>query len=573
MDLRQKTFALILTTFVVSAIALLYFASSITLAGYQTIEREKANQDLQRLEKVFVADLMRRFATLEDFSSWDDTYDFVETGDPDYVESNFTSATFSVPGIEFVVIVDPLGQTVHASAHGVPDDMAAPVLAGLSEALNVEGDLFEEHPSEYGLITIASSTLMIAMAPILRSNDSGPPRGVMLAGKMLDDQEINNLSLKTQLNINYENLALTDPGDVSEAGFQPSIQEMTADGLSLLRPPHLIHPVNDERLAGYILMPDITGNPILLWSVLIPRDIYQRGKDSLNVLLLALVAIGVVLTLCILLLLERLVLRRVARLGDQVTDIGQKDDPSMRVHVDGKDELGRLGTTVNWMLNQLQLSRQKVVEEHERAESLLLNILPTRIAEQLKTTSEPIADSHSGVSVLFADLAGFTPLSARMDPVELVSMLNSIFSQFDELTQDLQLEKIKTIGDAYMVAAGLPEPRTDHAQAIADMALGMIKATETFSEQHSVPLQIRVGINSGVVVAGVIGKKKFIYDLWGDTVNIASRMESSGETGMIQVTESTYLELKDMFVLEERGLIDIKGRGKMRTYILKGRAG
>lgn len=571
MDLRLKTFALVLTTFVVSAIALLYFASSITLTGYQTIERESANRDLQRLERVFIADLKRRFATLEDFSSWDATYAFVETGDKDYVASNFTSATFSVPDIEFVVIVDRLGRTVHASAHGVSDDLAVPALAGLSDALHVEGDLFEEHPAEYGLITIGSSVMMIAMAPILRSDDSGPPRGLVLVGKLLDDKEIIDLRLKTQLDIGFENLALAESGAGSDTGFKPSIEEMSADGISLLQPPHLFHPVDADLLRGYILMPDITGNPLLLWSVPIPRDIYQRGKASLDVLLLAMVAIGGILTLCILLLLERLVLRRVARLGDEVADIGQRDDPSVRVHVHGKDELGRLGTTVNWMLDQLQLSRQRVVEEHERAETLLLNILPASIAKQLKATNEPIAHSHSGVSVLFADLAGFTPLSARMDPVELVSMLNTIFSRFDELTQTLELEKIKTIGDAYMVAAGLPEPRADHAQAIADMALGMIRATEIFSQEYGVPLQIRIGINSGVVVAGVIGKKKFIYDLWGDTVNIASRMESSGETGMIQVTESTFRELRETFVLEERGLIDIKGRGKMQTYILKGR--
>jgi adenylate cyclase len=569
MNLRLKTFTLVLATFVVSAVALLYFASSITLRGYQTIEHESANHDLQRLEKVFVADLKRRFHALEDFSSWDDTYDFVETGDRDYVTSNFTSATFSVPGIEFVVIVDRHGQTVHASAHGVPDELAVPVLAGLSNALDIEGELFEEHPAEYGLITIGSSTMMIAMAPILRSDDSGPPRGIMLVGKQLGEQDINELHLKTQLDIGFESLALSGPEDTS---FKPSIEEMSAEGLSLLRPPHLIDPVDDQMLTGYILMPDINGDPLLLWSVQIPRDIYQRGKDSLDVLLLAMVAIGAILTICILFLLERLVLRRVARLGDEVTDIGERDDPSMRVHADGKDELGRLGTTVNWMLDQLQLSRQKVVEEHERAESLLLNILPASIAEQLKTTSEPIAHSHSGVTVLFADLAGFTPMSARMDPVELVSMLDSIFSRFDELAQTFELEKIKTIGDAYMVATGLPEPRADHAQAIADMALGMIQATDTFSKEYAVPLQIRIGINTGEVVAGVIGKKKFIYDLWGDTVNIASRMESSGETGMIQVTESTYAALKDTFVLEERGLIDIKGRGKMKTYTLKGRS-
>ncbi len=209
-------------------------------------------------------------------------------------------------------------------------------------------------------------------------------------------------------------------------------------------------------------------------------------------------------------------------------------------------------------------------KEQEKSEQLLLNILPEPIANQLKQNQGAIAEQFNEVTIMFTDLVGFTPLSARLKPIELVNLLNQIFSTFDELAEQLGLEKIKTIGDAYMVAAGLPIPRADHAEAIADMALAMQTAVERFQSELGENIQIRIGINTGVVVAGVIGTKKFIYDLWGDAVNIASRMESSGQPGSIQVTEATYERLKDKYVFEKRGAIKVKGKGEMVTYWLIG---
>ncbi|MEP2703762.1 MAG: adenylate/guanylate cyclase domain-containing protein [Roseibium sp.] len=571
MNLRPKTLALIVTTFVASAAALMYLATSITTTSYETIEVQSANRDLQRLEKVFTTDLKRLFSVLEDFASWDDTYDFVRSHDESYIASNFAADTFSVPGIEFVVITDDNGDAVYTTSYNVPEERAARTHDQLKQLLSLDGDLYEDQPEEFGLITVGTGTMAIAMAPILRSNDTGPARGHMLIGRFLDDVALDELRLKTQLDLTFENLSVVDPSVGSISDVDQILERTLTEPFSLANPLHEIVPIDDLKLVGYILMPDILGNPHLLWSVRIQRDIFQQGIKSLRFLLAAMAIIGVILIVSVILLLDRLVLRRVAQLGNEVTEIGRRDDLSARVVVDGPDELGRLGKTVNWMLEQLQVSRRKADEEHERAENLLLNILPASIAEQLKSTEEPIANSHKDVSVLFADLAGFTPLSAKMEPVDLVTMLNGIFSRYDDLTQSLGLEKIKTIGDAYMVAAGLPEYREDHAEAIADMALGMITATEEFAVKLGVPIQIRIGINTGTVVAGVIGKKKFIYDLWGDTVNIASRMESSGETGMIQVTEATYEKLKDAFVLFRRGTIDVKGRGKMITFVLTGR--
>ncbi|MGD1859779.1 MAG: adenylate/guanylate cyclase domain-containing protein [Leptolyngbyaceae cyanobacterium] len=206
--------------------------------------------------------------------------------------------------------------------------------------------------------------------------------------------------------------------------------------------------------------------------------------------------------------------------------------------------------------------------EKEKSEQLLLNILPQPIAARLKQQRGTIADHFAEATVLFADIVDFTRLSTELPPRSLVDMLNEIFSTFDELAEKHQLEKIKTIGDAYMVVGGLPKHRQDHAEAIAHMAVDMQQAILDFSRKHERPFKIRIGINSGPVIAGVIGQKKFIYDLWGDTVNIASRMESTGVAGEIQVTQATYEMLKQHYQFSCRGEISVKGKGMMTAYLM-----
>lgn len=211
--------------------------------------------------------------------------------------------------------------------------------------------------------------------------------------------------------------------------------------------------------------------------------------------------------------------------------------------------------------------------EHERSEQLLLNILPEPIAERLKEGEEIIADGFSDVTILFADIVDFTGLATRKTPHELVILLNNVFSAFDRLTLRHGLEKIKTIGDAYMVVGGLLEPRPDNAEAIAEVALDMHAEMERLEIELGEPLSLRIGIESGPAVAGVIGKQKFAYDLWGDSVNTASRMESHGVENHTQLTESVYKRLKENYVCEERGIIDVKGKEKMKTYFLMGKRG
>ncbi|MEG4866867.1 adenylate/guanylate cyclase domain-containing protein [Microcoleus sp. CZ3-B4] len=297
-------------------------------------------------------------------------------------------------------------------------------------------------------------------------------------------------------------------------------------------------------------------------------------------------------TLILAILLGILTARRIIRPVERITTASEaiaKGNLNQQVEVSSIVELGKLANVFNGMTQQLKDSLDalhlakveledrveqrtgELRQEKERSEQLLLNILPAEIADRLMRTNESPAEHFEEATILFADIVGFTGISARIEPMQLVAGLNQIFSAFDQLTEKYGLEKIKTIGDAYMVVGGLPVSRTDHAEAIANMALDMHAYMQEVENIFGESLQIRIGINTGPVIAGVIGIKKFIYDLWGDAVNIASRMESHGKPGYIQVSDATYLKLQHKYLLEPRGTIQVKGRGEMMTYWLLGR--
>lgn len=230
--------------------------------------------------------------------------------------------------------------------------------------------------------------------------------------------------------------------------------------------------------------------------------------------------------------------------------------------------LAGVSATAFLLLRFFVLEREK---ERAKSERLLLNVLPAPIAARLRDADGTIADGFDEVTVLFADIVDFTTLSAAAAPEEVVELLNELFSWFDRLAERHGLEKIKTIGDAYMVAGGLPVPRADHAEAVAEMALNMMAGLEEVDHRLGAAIQLRIGVDTGPAVAGVIGVRRFIYDLWGDTVNTASRMESHGLPGSIQVTERTYRRLCARYAFEERGVVQVKGKGEMKTWLLKGR--
>ncbi len=235
----------------------------------------------------------------------------------------------------------------------------------------------------------------------------------------------------------------------------------------------------------------------------------------------------------------------------------------------------REGELIGSVLTFVDITERRHLErqlriESERAERLLLNILPAAIAEQLKDKpGNTIAQQYEEVTALFADVVGFTPLTARLSPDRAVELLNEVFTAFDRLVDRHGAEKIKTIGDGYMVVAGAPTPRDDHCDVIARLALDMRDWTENRIADDGIKIRIRIGINSGRAVGAVVGTSKFTYDLWGDAINVASRMESSGEAGRIQVGEGAWLRLEGKYVLEPRGIVDIKGKGEMKTWFLE----
>lgn len=266
------------------------------------------------------------------------------------------------------------------------------------------------------------------------------------------------------------------------------------------------------------------------------------------------------------------------KVSDRLIGVANTEVERARLAIDTRIQTARIlliSAVVLALIVAAAVARQffsalnKLSEEKAKSERLLLNVLPPAIAQQLKQEERTIADSFPDVTVMFADIVGFTELAAKTPPIELVEILNVIFSEFDQLTEKHGLEKIKTIGDAYMVVGGLPAAKPNHAAAIAAMALDMQESITEFCSDTGKALSIRIGINTGPVIAGIIGTKKFIYDLWGDTVNIASRMESHGVPGSIQVSEETYQRLKNQYVFENRGLIQVKGKGKMNCYLLE----
>jgi class 3 adenylate cyclase len=244
-------------------------------------------------------------------------------------------------------------------------------------------------------------------------------------------------------------------------------------------------------------------------------------------------------------------------------------DYGAKVPVRTRDEIGALCTAFNSMVEELRDKNVVIENKNRENEELLLNVLPAPIANRLRGGEQGIADGFAEVTVAFADLVGFTAMSSDMPPADVVSLLNGLFTRFDDAAHELGIEKIKTVGDAYMAVCGMPVQVPDHAERMVRMAIRMVHITREHAMEHHVEMKLRVGINSGPVVAGVIGKSKYIYDLWGDTVNLASRMESGGMPDTIQVTRSVYEKLKDEFVFESRGTIEVKGKGGVEAWLLK----
>ena len=569
MKLYQKTLLTIGIT-LTSLFGVLYATtSSILVNGFTQLEKREVRQNVQRVQNAY-SNYLNEFNSLNyQWAAWDETYAFIQNGNPDYIKRNLRPADFQTLNINLILYLNASGNLVYGRGFNLKQRQFKPVPKGFLPTLRSKMNLRQQpnNMSRFsGIVLLPEGPLVLSALPILTGQGKGPVRGTLIMGRYLNSDEIKRLSQLTRLNITA--YKVTDPQlpiDVSEAKAALS-SEVQSSETSIV-----VQPSSTDTIRGYTLLQDIYNQPALLLRVDLPRDIYQQGRVSLNYFIVSLLVVGFVFTVATLLLLRRLVLSRLARLSNEVKIIGSTGDFSMRVAVSGADELSSLGSTINWMLEALESFLKELSAEREKADQLLLNVLPHPIANRLKNEQSTIADSFAEATVLFADIVGFTAMASHTSPVELVSLLNQIFSAFDRLAELHGLEKIKTIGDAYMVVGGIPVHREDHVESVAQMALDMQEAISRFNQEKNSEFTMRIGISTGPVVAGVIGIKKFIYDLWGDTVNIASRMESHGLPGCIQVTVSTYERLKDKFKLEKRGVIQVKGKGEMTTYLLLGR--
>ncbi len=339
----------------------------------------------------------------------------------------------------------------------------------------------------------------------------------------------------------------------------------------LLAKAAIMEPINEF----IILLNDRTNQEV--------TQLRQRG-DTLTAVSLAICFLTIALSIASIFVLRKKVLKPLASMSVATKHVSD-GDYEHRIEHRSPDEFGQLVDAFNSMVastkrsvldlnsaNQtLRENQEELHQEKRKSEDLLLNVLPIAIAERLREGETTIADEFPEVSVMFADLVNFTQLSEALGPHELVKLLNDIFALFDCRLEEFGLEKIKTIGDCYMVVAGIPEPLADHARRIGEFAFAVRQDFARFVATHGLDINIRIGIHSGTAIAGIVGTKKFAYDLWGDVVNVASRMESTGVPGKIHVSESYMVRLRDTHDFKSHGETEVKGKGMMRTYFLMGR--
>ncbi|MBI5880157.1 MAG: HAMP domain-containing protein [Chloroflexi bacterium] len=558
MTLRKKALLIIGLLQAAIIVALLLGARALLLGNYARLEEREARQDVQRALNALNDDVATLSATAANFAADDELFAYMQVASPlDIVPQRiFVAPAFAAGQFNLAVLLNAAGRSIFTKAVDLETRQETKPLTRTLNLLIANPVLLQLPKTDggvSGLLVLPDGPVMVASRPVLTGRFSGPPRGTLILARDVNEAAIKRLNDVTRLSFTLQRIKPDAPAAARDDG-----------GV-------LVRVVDADRLVGAAAIKDIGGQAALALQVNLKRELFKQGQADVLLLTIVLALSGLVLAAAVLAILERLVLSPVAHLSADVAQIGAAGDFSARVRVKSRDEIGRLSGAVNTMLASLAGLKQQVDAEHARAENLLINILPKPIAERLKRDSRTIADSYAEATVLFSDIVGFTALSAGRPPEETVQLLNEVFSAFDELARKHRLEKIKTIGDSYMVVGGLPEERADHVEAVADLALEMHAELARLNAVKGQDLRVRTGMNTGPVVAGVIGTHKFIYDLWGDTVNTASRMESHSVADCIQVTEAVYDRLKDKYVMDDRGIIDVKSKGPMHTYWLRGR--
>lgn len=512
--------------------------------SFRQLEEREALQHHARAHNALQDQVSELGRVARDYGTWDATWAYLgQQGPPEYLTDNYADATFAQNAFSLVIIADNT-RIVFAKAF----DLEAGREVAVPREVLENPKLFVELHDRDGLVSLADGLMLVGVSPVVPSTTEGAMRGHFIIGRWLNAGHVARLGRTTRLNLAV--------GPVEEG---------------LVSGAPRIEPLDDDRLEVHGALLDVHGTPVGRLTAQLERSIWAEGRLAVGLLLVAMAVIALGLLGALRWLLHRLVLRRLDALARDVRRIRDEHDPTLRVADQGSDELGLLGLAINEMLDSLRRLNRQLLLEQDKSEQLLLNVLPRPIAERLKQSNLTIADSFADVSVLFADLTDFTRYSAHVSPVELVNLLDDLFTRFDALAEQHGLEKIKTIGDSYLVVGGLPDPAPDHVFAIAAMALDMRAALAQFNEVHQTSFQLRIGIHCGPVVAGVIGRRKFIYDIWGDTVNTASRLESNGVAAAIQISAQLAHRISPTFEVSHRGTIELKGKGPVEAWWLLGR--
>lgn len=579
--LRARTLLAIAATIAALCAAFYAIASKALLSSAEAAEEQDTLRAVAIVREILRKNQEYFNQRWNDYSQWDDAQRFLRDRNEPFIQANLNDHTFMYYRANVAVLADINDDIVFGHGFDLDRGERRPVPEALRARLH-RGDLLfgpgaPPLTTRAGLLMLPEGPMMICAQTSLNSRGEGPTAGTILWGRYLTDAEIQRLVAPVGLTVVARSVA--DPG--LPADFQRARAALGGGAAAF------VEPLDDNKIAGYLRLLDIDNRPALLIRVDNARQISRAAGETTRYLILATLAVGLAFGAVILLLMERLALARLARLSAEVSAIGTDGDLSRRIAMPGRDELSELTSSINGMLAALEgnkreqeASQEALARENERTEdarrrsdALLRNILPEPIIERLKGEPQTIAEQFDEATILFADIVNFTPLAGRLPPARLVAILDVLFSAFDSVADRLSLEKIKTIGDAYMAAGGVPLPTRDHAEAIAEMALEIRRTVSALPASDAgidEGFQVRIGIHTGPVVAGVIGRKKFIYDLWGDTVNVASRMESHGQPGRIQVTEAVYERLKHRYRFERRGAIEVKGKGSMVTYWLLG---
>jgi adenylate cyclase len=543
-SLQTKT-ALSLAVAMLGLVVVMYLPlRHLVLDSFADLEAREAARNLERAQEALADELAALGRAANDYGAWDDTYDFI--GDPTnaYVALNYFDDNFVRQRWNAIVISDSAGEVRLARGFDLEKREVAEVPAGLTDLATRSPAVRPADPEvRAGIAPLDGGLILVAARAVVPSLRKGEARGYLLVARRLDADLVARLAQAIRLDV-----AVVVDGPVPPAStFAP------LDGATMLARAPLL---------------SLDGRPAGLLEVRLDRALYAEGQRTVLYLLGVMLAVGMATAAVMLVFLRRLVLARLRRLSDMAERVRATGDLSARSDDHGRDELFVLARSMDTMLASIQELMQLLDAERDRSDKLLRNVLPGSIAERLKRGEHPIADAFDDATIVFVDLVGFTQLSSRLSPRELVAVLGELFSDVDALTELHGLEKVKTIGDAYMAAAGVVTPRDDHAEAAVRLGLDMLACVDDHNQRKHLDLAMRVGISSGPVVAGVIGEQRLIYDVWGDAVNTASRMESTGVPGRVHVSLSTYDQVRHAFTFEELPPIDVKGKGKMQTFLV-----